>query len=136
MGSRGTYSQKGGFSRQDYRDTGDTIKGFKVIEQIKEGTATLPQMSNTPGTVYIFRTRSGEMKIGIYGQDRRITKEIEISHGHRNKYNSGKKQRLKKGVAHVHNWHRGRENNTRYMTKKEIKIYGKAVLAIGGKLRP
>lgn len=34
----------------------------------------------------------------------------------------------------VHNIRGGRENNVRYMTKKEIKKYGDAIIAMGGKI--
>ncbi len=134
MGGRGAYSSKGGFSTQEYRSTGETIKGIKVIEQIKPGNAKLPQMSNTPNTEYILKSNGVYKSLGIYGSDRRLQKEIEIRHGHTNRPKSGKKEKLKKGVAHVHNIKGGRGNNVRYMTKKEIKKYGKAVIAMGGKI--
>ena len=34
----------------------------------------------------------------------------------------------------VHNIRGSRENNVRYMTKKEIKKYGDAIIAMGGKI--
>ena len=40
---------------------------------------------------------------------------------------------LKVGVAHVHIIKGGRGNNTRYMTKKEIKKYGKYIEFMGGR---
>lgn len=43
-------------------------------------------------------------------------------------------QWLKRGYVHTHTSKGGRENNTRYPTKKEIKMYGKYIKYIGGKL--
>ena len=134
MGGRGQYIQKGGFSKQVYRATGETVGGFKVIEHVSKNNASLPQMSNTPGVVYVLKSKGRYKSIGIYGQDRRLQKEIEITHGHKNRPKSGQKEHLSRGVAHVHNIRGGRENNVRYMTKKEIKKYGQAVIEMGGRV--
>ena len=135
MGGRGSYSQRGGFSKREYRATGETIGGFKVIEKIAGGSASLPEMSNTPGTVYILRKENGRMKLGVYGNDRRLRQEFEIDHKHTNRPKSGKKETLIKDVAHVHNLRGGRGANVRYMTKKEIRKYGAAIIAMGGRVR-
>lgn len=135
MGGRGAYYQRGGFSVYEYEATGETLEGFKVIRHKTNGHASLPQMSNTPGTVYILQNGDGHYKsMGIYGADRRLRKQIDIHRKHTNRYKSGKRVVLKKGVAHVHNWRGGRNSNVRYMTKKEIKKYGKAIVLMGGKL--
>ena len=43
-------------------------------------------------------------------------------------------KKLKRGVAHIHTSKGGRENNTRYLTKKEIKLFGEYIKYIGGKI--
>lgn len=135
MGGRGAYYQHGGFSVYEYEATGETIEGFKVIQMKGGGSASLPEMSNTPGTVYILKSHGYYKSLGIYGEDRRLRKAIDITHLHTNRFRSGKKERLRKGVAHVHNMRGGRGSNVRYMTKKEIKKYGRAIVAMGGRLR-
>lgn len=134
MGGRGTYSQRGGFKIYEYESTGERIEGFKVIKHKTDSHASLPQMSNTPGTVYILKSGNHYKSIGIYGDDRRLKKEINISHGHTNVYANGKVEKLKRGVAHIHHWQGGRQANVRYLTAKEIKKYGKAIIKMGGKL--
>lgn len=85
--------------------------------------------------IYILENASGiREKIGIYAEDRELIKEIEIGHGHTNRPKSGKKERLIRGVAHIHHTKGGRGNNVRYLTKKEQKKYGNLVVKIGGKL--
>lgn len=135
LGGRGAYFQHGGFSVQEYVSTGKTIDGYKVIRHKTKDQASLPQMSNTPGTVYILENSKGYKSIGIYGDDRRLRKEIDLRHGHTNRPASGKIERLRRGVAHVHNIRGGRGNNVRYMTKKEIKKYGALVIKLGGAVR-
>lgn len=117
----------------EYKSTGEVLGGIKVIESIKSPRDPLPRFSGSPNAVYILKSHGYYKSIGIYGENRELKKEIDISHGHVNRPKSGKKESLKKGVAHVHNIYGGRENNVRYMTKKEIKKYGKAVIAMGGK---
>ena len=134
MGGRGAYLQRGGFSVQEYQATGETVGGFKVIEHKTKKNAPLPQMSVAPDAVYVLKS-SGRLKaIGIYGKDRRLKKEIEIAHGHKNRYKDGHVKILKRGIAHVHHINGGRENNVRYMTGKEIKKYGEAVIEMGGRV--
>lgn len=139
MGGRGAYFQKGGFSVQDYESTGEFIQGIKVIRHKFDDHASLPQMSNTPGTMYILKNSQGFKNVGIYGQDRRIQKEIHInvvknSHGHTNRFRDGHKIKLKRNVAHIHHWRGGRANNVHYLTKKDIKKYGNVITQIGGSL--
>ena len=130
MGGRGGSSGR----KNEYKSTGEIISGFKVIEHKSKPNAPLPQMSNTPGTVYILKSNGKLKSLGIYGMDKRLSKEINIDHGHKNRYKSGKKEDLKRGVAHVHHWKGGRNANVRYMTKKEIKKYGSAITQMGGKI--
>ena len=131
MGGRGAYLQKGGFSYQEYEATGETINGIKVIKHKTRPNASLPEMSNTPGAVYILHNPVGYKQLGIYGKDRRLKKTIEFMHGHKQKIN-GKKVHLKRGVVHVHNHKGGRSNNVRYINKREIKKYGSVLSKMGG----
>ena len=68
----------------------------------------------------------------MYGQDRRLRKEINLNidsvrgHGHNG---------LKRTVAHIHHWRGGRDNNVHYLSKKDIKQFGKTIESLGGKLR-
>lgn len=133
MGGRGAYKPSGGFEYYEYERTGEIIEGVKVIRHKTSSKAPMPRFSNSPGAIYILQNKEGYKSIGIYGPDRRIRKEIEISHSHTNRYKSGRTEKLDLGVAHVHNIHGGRENNVRYMTKKEIKLYGSIITKIGGR---
>lgn len=51
IGGGGAYSQHRGFSKCEYMATGKVIEGFKVIQHKTDDHASLPQMSNTLGTV-------------------------------------------------------------------------------------
>lgn len=135
MGGRGAYLQSGGFKIQEYEATGETIGCIKVIRQKTKTAASLPEMSNTPGTAYILKSGSRYTTLGVYGNDRRLKKAFDITHGHKNRPQNGTIERLKRGIAHVHNINGGREANVRYMTLKEIKEYGKAIEGMGGKVR-
>ena len=119
----------------EYKATGEYIEGIKVIESLEEGSTRVPRYSGSPNSVYILKVNGNYKAIGIYNEHRELVKEIEISHGHTNRPKSGKKSKLRRGVAHVHNIRGGRENNIRYMTKKEIKKYGKAIEKMGGRVR-
>lgn len=139
MGGRGAYYQKGGFSVQEYEATGELIQGIKVIVHKTDDHASLPQMSNTPGTIYILKNSQGYKSMGIYGPDRRIRKEIDLnitrnSHGHKNRFRDGHIEYLSRKVAHIHHWRGGRLNNVHYLTKKDIKKYGSIITQLGGKL--
>ena len=136
MGGTKNYIQSGGFSIQEYADTGERVGGFKVIQHRSKKASSLPQMSDTPSTVYVLKSGGKYKSIGIYGPDRRLRKAIDVTHSHTNKPKNGKRVKLKAGVAHVHNMRGGRENNVRYMTQKEIKHYGSAVVLMGGRVRP
>jgi hypothetical protein len=135
MGGRGAYFQKGGFRSYEYQATGETMGGFKVIEHKSKPNAGLPTMSNSPNAVYILKSHGYYKSIGIYGSDRRLQKEIDLGHGHTNRFKSGKKEHLQRGIAHVHHIKGGRDNNVRYMTQKEINKYGRAILEMGGKYK-
>lgn len=126
-------SKAGGY--HEYEGTGESIAGIKVIKSLGSPSDPLPRFSGTPNAVYILKSGEHYKSLGIYGPDRELRKEIDITHGHTNRPKSGKKTKLKRGVAHVHNIRGGRENNVRYMTKKEIKKYGEAVIGMGGKVR-
>ena len=53
--------------------------------------------------------------------DKEIQKEIDIYHGHKVRNHKGEiVKKLKRGVAHIHTSKGGRENNTRYLTKKRL----------------
>lgn len=67
--------------------------------------------------------------------DKEIQKEIDIYHGHKVRNHKGEiVKKLKRGVAHIHTSKGGRENNMRYLTKKEIKLFGEYIKYIGGKI--
>jgi len=140
MGGRGAsiqiskYNPKGGFTEQAYRATGETLAGIKVIEKINSKSASLPEMSNTPGTVYILKSAGHFTAMGIYGADRRLQKAIEFNRRHVIRLKNGKRIVLKKGIAHVHNLRGGRGNNVRYLTIREKKKYGTAIELMGGVL--
>ena len=119
----------------EYESTGEYIDGFKVIEKIGGGPSSLPRFSNSPDTVYILKSNGVYKSLGIYNEHRELTKQIDIRHGHVNKTKKGKREKLVKGVAHVHNIRGGRLNNVRYMTDKEIKKYGKAITLMGGRTK-
>ena len=124
---------KSGGKYNEYKYTGEVIEGIKVIESISGDRNPLPQFSGSPNAVYILKKHGEYASIGIYNQNRELVKEIEINHQHTNRYKSGVKKVIKKGVAHVHNKKGGRNNNVRPMTKKEIKKYGKAIEKMGGR---
>lgn len=131
--------KRGGVNAWPYHDyeTVEKIDGIKVIRQIAGGNASLPRFSNSKNAVYILKDKkTGKYKsIGIYGEDRRIKKEIEFTHGHKIRNKDGSvKEVLVRGVAHIHFSNGGRENNVRYLNKKEIKRYGDIVVRIGGKV--
>lgn len=95
-----------------------------MIVPTLKGSNSLPRMSNSPESLYILKNEEGKMKsLGVYNDKREIVKEIDIGHGHKVRSRNGKLVKyLKRGVAHTHTTKGGRENNTRYMTKKEKKI--------------
>ncbi len=139
MDGRGSYFQRGGFSVQEYEATGEAIQGVKVIQHKTDDHASLPQMSNTPGTVYILKNSNGYKRVGIYGPDRRVRKEIDLnvsrnSHGHKNRFRDGRTVKLRRDVAHIHHWRGGRNNNVHYLTQKDIKQHGKLITQLEGKL--
>lgn len=114
--------------------TVDTFENAKVITPVTGGSGSLPRISNSPNALYIFKNAKGKMKsLGIYDDKRELVKEINIDHGHKDKKDGKIIRNLKVGVAHVHTIKGGRGNNTRYMTKKEIKKYGKYIKFMGGK---
>lgn len=96
----------------------------------------MPRMSNSPNAMYIYKNAKGTTKsLGIYSDKRELIKEFNIDHDHPQRNKNGEVIRtLKEGVAHVHIIKGGRGNNTRYMTKKEIKKYGKYIKFMGGKI--
>lgn len=113
----------------------ETIYDAKVIEPTNLGSYSLPRMSHSPNALYIVKSKKDNYaSLGIYNQYRELTKEFDISHDHKF-YEKGSKKiskRLIEGVAHVHNDRGGRNSNVRYMTKKEIRKYGKYIIAMGG----
>lgn len=140
MGGRGAYSQKGGFKIQQYEATGEVIGGIKVIRDKRDkpgvkGSFKPPEMSNTPGTAYIFQSHNKYKNLLTYGMDRSSKQSYDLTHSHTNRPKNGKVEKLKLGVVHVHNIRGGRENNVRYMTKKEIKKYGHIMRRLGVKVR-
>ena len=127
-------SKAGGY--KEYKDTGEHIAGFKVIKSISGERNPLPRFSNSLNATYILKSAMGEYKsIGIYNKQRELVKEIDVTHSHTNRYKNGKKIKLLRGIAHVHNYRGGRNNNVRYMTRKEAKKYGEAVARMGEKNR-
>ena len=97
---------------------------------------SLPRMSHSPNAIYILKNKNGKYKsMGIYNEHREIVKEFDIGHGHKRRNKRGEVvQHLKRGVFHTHIAKGGRENDTRYLTKKEIKKYGDYLHFIGGML--
>ena len=132
---KGNRGGKNGETTGFYK-TVDSFEDAQIIVPTERGSNSLPRISNSPDRIYILKTPSGEYKsIGIYGKNREIIKEFDIGHGHKVKDKNGKVvQWLKRGYAHTHISKGGRENNTRYPTKKEIKRYGKYIKFIGGKI--
>ena len=114
--------------------TVDVVDGVKVITLKAGGSMSLPKVAGR-SSMYILETANGERKkIAIYDSSGHITKQIHFDRGHTNRPKSGKKEYLKKGVAHVHNFRGGPGNNVRYMTSREIKKYGNLVIKLGGKV--
>ena len=119
-----------------FYETVDSFEDAKIIKSTERGGNSLPRMSNSPNAIYILKNASDKYKsIGVYDKNREIAKEFDIGHGHKARDKNGKIiQWLKRGYVHTHTSKGGRENNTRYPTKKEIKMYGKYIKYIGGKL--
>lgn len=114
--------------------TVDIVDGVKVIKLKAGGPASLPFVAGS-SRMYILETTNGERKkIAIYDSGGYLAKEIHFDKGHTNRPKSGKKEQLKKGVAHVHNVKGGWGNNVRYLTNREIKKYGNLIVKLGGKV--
>jgi hypothetical protein len=130
---KGNRGGKNGKTTGYYKTVGE-FDGAEIITPIAGGSGSLPRMSNSPNAIYIFKNAKGQMKsLGIYNDKRELEKELNIGHGHRDKKGNTIIKNLKVGVAHVHIIKGGRGNNTRYMTKKEIKKYGKYIEFMGGR---
>ena len=114
--------------------TVDTVDGVKVIRLKGDKPMSLPLVAGT-SRMYIIENAKGERKkIAIYDSSGYLAKEIHFDKSHTNRPKSGKKEKLKFGVAHVHNVKGGWGNNVRYMTRREIKAYGNLVTKLGGKV--
>lgn len=130
---KGNRGGKNGKTTGYYKTVGE-FDGAEIITPIAGGSGSLPRMSNSPNAIYIFKNAKGQMKsLGIYNDKRELEKEFNIGHSHKDRKENKIVRNLKKGVAHVHIIRGGRNSNTRYMTKKEIKKYGKYIEFIGGK---
>ncbi len=90
-------------------------------------------MSNTPGTIYILKSGDHYKSIGIYGEDRRLLREINWQHKH-DVRDSNKQivDRIRKGDTHIHHWKGMRMANVRRLTPNEIKRFGTTIEKIGG----
>lgn len=133
--AKGNRGGKNG-STTGYYVTVGTFEGAKIITPTKKGSYSLPMMSHSPNAIYILKNKRGQLKsLGIYNEKRELVKSFDLSHEHINYNKEGTiKEMLKKGIVHVHNYRGGRQNNVRYMTKKEKKKYKKYIIFMGGKL--
>lgn len=114
--------------------TVDTVDGIKVITLKAGGSMSLPQISGR-SQMYILENATGERKkIAIYDSSGYLEKEIHFDRGHTNRPKSGKAEKLKRGVAHIHNVKGGWGNNVRYLTPREIKKYGALIVKLGGRV--
>lgn len=114
--------------------TVDMVDGVKVITLKAGGSMALPFVAGS-SRMYILENSKGERKkIAIYDSSGYLAKEIHFDKGHTNRPKSGKKEYLKRGVAHVHNVKGGWGNNVRYLTSREIKKYGNLIAKLGGKV--
>ena len=112
----------------------DEVDGVKVITLKAGGSMSLPLVAGS-SRMYILQNAKGErQKIAIYDSSGYLAKEIHFDKGQTNRPKSGKKEKLKKGVAHIHNVKGGWGNNVRYLTPKEIKKYGNLIVKLGGKV--
>lgn len=132
---KGNRMKNNGTKAVFYR-TVETIYDAKVIVPTEKGSYSLPRMSHSPNALYIIKSKSGDYtSLGIYNKYREIVKEIDVEHVHKSRKKDGTiLSVMKRGVAHVHNNFGGRENNVRYMTKKEKKLYGKYISFMGGRM--
>lgn len=114
--------------------TVDMVDGVKVITAKAGGPMSLPYIAGR-SNMYILENAKGQRQsIAIYDSSGHIAKQIDFGHGHTNRPKSGKKEKLKPGIAHVHNVKGGRGNNVRYLTSREIKKYGDLIVKLGGKV--
>ena len=114
--------------------TVDIVDGVKVIKLKTNGPMSLPQVAGR-SRMYILENAIGERKkIAIYDSSGYLVKEIHFDRGHTNRPQSGKVEKLKRGIAHVHNVKGGWGNNVRYLTSREIKKYGNLITKLGGKV--
>ena len=126
--------KRGGRIANPQYKTVDMVDGIKVITLKAGGSMALPYIAGR-SKMYILENAKGERKsIAIYDSSGHIAKQIHFAHAHTNRPKSGKVEKLKSGVAHVHNVKGGRGNNVRYMTPKEIKKYGNLITKLGGKV--
>ena len=114
--------------------TVDMVDGVKVITHKAGGSMSLPKEAGK-SKMYILENLVGERKkIGIYDSKGNIEKEIHFDKGHKNRYPDGTVEKLKMGVAHVHEPKGGWGSYARYMTAQEIQQYGALVIKLGGKV--
>ncbi|MBR2731182.1 MAG: hypothetical protein IKD72_04255 [Clostridia bacterium] len=130
---KGNRGGKNGATTGYYR-TVDRFEDAKVIEPIEDKTSSLPRRSHSPNAIYIYKNKKGEKKsVGFYNKYRELEIEINIDHGHIIKHHGKTVGKLKKGIPHIHFIRGGRNSNTRYLTKKESKKYGKYISFMKGK---
>ena len=89
MGGSKKYLSEGGFSEYEYKQTGTTQNGIKIINNPKANNTNTPLLSNTPYTMYAKYNKEGIMieQVSVYrGKDgREKIKDIDIGHPHENK---------------------------------------------------
>lgn len=124
---------RGRIQNPQYKKVGE-VDGVKVITLKAGGSMSLPKIAGK-SRMYILENFAGERKkIGIYDSKGNIEKEIHFDNGHKNRYPDGTIEKLKRGVAHVHEPKGEWGSYARYMTAKEIQQYGALVIKLGGKV--
>ena len=97
MGSRGSFLESGGFSAPAKWETIDYVEGTKVLApKDPKASVSLPECSNTPGTVYLSYRKDGTFaQLRVFGNDR--IPKYDIDYG----VHQGKK------YLHIHYYNNG-----------------------------
>lgn len=97
MGSRGSFLESGGFSAPAKWQTVDYVDGIKVLAPKNDkASMSLPERSNTPGTMYLLYRKDGVFdQLRVFGKDR--IPQYDIDYGK----HQGKKS------LHIHYYENG-----------------------------
>lgn len=130
MGSSKWYKENGA-PGAEYKVTGQTANGIKIVKAVDDNSQKTPLFSNTPYTMYAsLKGDTGKVKqITAYGKGkdgRAKLKDIDIGHKHTNKSNG---LRFRETDIHVHGYDENgvRSNEARRPSKKEKRLIMQAL---------